>query len=124
LLPPKIEAAMSFSSVLVISTALLPNSEFGAGQVPQGMPITAAGLSAGACRVNSTALFRFIERAVEGPTWLGYFAAQNHPRFVQAMAWRVVFEVMTIAGGGLLFWDLLTIGKKETRPAAVIRQPA
>jgi len=66
----------------------------------------------------------FIERAVEGSTWLGYFAAQNHPWFVQAMAWRVVFGVMTIAGGGLLFWDLLTIGKKETRPAAVIHQPA
>jgi nitric oxide reductase subunit B len=66
----------------------------------------------------------FIERAVEGSTWWGYFAAQNHPWFVQAMVWRVVFGVMTIAGGGLLFWDLLTIGTKETRKAAVIHQPA
>lgn len=66
----------------------------------------------------------FIERAVEGSTWWGYFAAQNHPWFVQAMAWRVVFGFMTVAGGGLLFWDLLTIGKRETRPAAVIQQHA
>jgi nitric oxide reductase subunit B len=65
----------------------------------------------------------FIERAIEGSTWWGYFAAQNHPWFVQAMVWRVVFGIMTLAGGGLLFWDLLTIGTKETRGAAVI-QPA
>jgi nitric oxide reductase subunit B len=66
----------------------------------------------------------FIERAIEGSTWWGYFAAQNHPWFVQAMVWRVVFGIMTLAGGGLLFWDLLTIGTKETRKAAVIHQPA
>ena len=62
----------------------------------------------------------FIERAVEGSTWGGYFAAQNHPWFQQAMHWRLVFGVMTFAGAGLLAWDLLTIGKGETRKALVI----
>jgi len=33
----------------------------------------------------------FIERAVEGSTWGGYFAAQNHPWFQQAMHWRLLF---------------------------------
>ncbi len=31
----------------------------------------------------------FIERAVEGSTWGGYFTAQNHPWFQQAMHWRM-----------------------------------
>jgi nitric oxide reductase subunit B len=62
----------------------------------------------------------FIERAVEGSTWTAYFDAQNHPWFVQAMVWRAIFGLMTIAGGGLLFWDLRVIGKTETRKAAVI----
>ena len=62
----------------------------------------------------------FIERAIEGSTWAGYFTAQNHPWFIQAMNWRMVFGLMTAAGGVLLFWDLLTIGKGETRKAEVI----
>ena len=66
----------------------------------------------------------FIERAVEGSTWAGYFAAQNHPWFMQAMIWRMVFGLMTAAGGGLLFWDLLEIGKGEQRPAAIIGDAA
>jgi nitric oxide reductase subunit B len=66
----------------------------------------------------------FIERAVEGSTWAGYFSAQNHPWFLQAMVWRMVFGLMTAAGGMLLFWDLLTIGKGEIRPAAVITNDA
>jgi nitric oxide reductase subunit B len=66
----------------------------------------------------------FIERAVEGSTWAGYFAAQNHPWFMQAMIWRMVFGLMTAVGGGLLFWDLLEIGKGEQRPAAVIDSEA
>ena len=44
----------------------------------------------------------FIERAVEGSTWYGYFAAQNHPWFMQAMVWRMVFGMMTLAGGVIL----------------------
>jgi nitric oxide reductase subunit B len=59
----------------------------------------------------------FIERAVEGSTWSGYFAAQNHPWFQQAMVWRLVFGVVTLAGVVLLIWDLLTIGRDETRLA-------
>jgi len=57
----------------------------------------------------------FIERAIEGSTWAGYFAAQVHPWFVQGMHWRMVFGVVTALGIILLVWDLLTIGKGESR---------
>lgn len=58
-----------------------------------------------------------IERAIEGSTWAGYFAAQSHPWFQQGMFWREVFGGMFAAGYILLVWDLLTIGKCETRTA-------
>jgi nitric oxide reductase subunit B len=58
----------------------------------------------------------FIERAVEGSTWAGYFAAQTHPWFIQGMRWRMFFGVMMAIGFLLLIWDLLTIGRGETRP--------
>ncbi|BCX89582.1 nitric oxide reductase subunit B [Methylomarinovum tepidoasis] len=59
----------------------------------------------------------FIERAQGGSTWGAYFAAQTHPWFVESMVWRMVFGWVTIAGFVLLVWDLLVIGKYETRPA-------
>jgi len=62
----------------------------------------------------------FIERAIEGSSWGGYFAAQSHPWFVQGMVWRMVFGVMTFLGGILLFWDLLTVGKNEPRKAQAL----
>jgi nitric oxide reductase subunit B len=62
----------------------------------------------------------FIERAVGGSTWAGYFDAQIHPSFVSSMNWRMFFGLMTAAGLGLLVWDLLTIGKGETRKAQEI----
>ena len=62
----------------------------------------------------------FIERAVEGSTWAGYFAAQNHPWFQQAMHWRMLFGLVTLAGVLLLIWDLLTISREEKRPAPVL----
>ena len=55
----------------------------------------------------------FIERAVGGSTWLGYFTAQIHPWFVQGMWWRMFFGFVTLAGIILLVWDLLTIGKSR-----------
>ncbi len=55
----------------------------------------------------------FIERAVGGSTWMGYFAAQIHPWFTQGMEWRMVFGLVTTAGIVLLVWDLLTIGKSR-----------
>ncbi|MBI1888254.1 MAG: cbb3-type cytochrome c oxidase subunit I [Nitrosomonadales bacterium] len=58
-----------------------------------------------------------IERAIEGSSWAGYFAAQSHPWFQQGMFWRMVFGGMFAAGYALLVLDLLTIGKRETRPA-------
>jgi nitric oxide reductase subunit B len=62
----------------------------------------------------------FIERAVEGSTWSGYFSAQNHPSFQSAMVWRWFFGLMTFAGLILLIWDLLTIGKGETRKMTIV----
>ncbi len=61
----------------------------------------------------------FVERAVGGSTWAGYFAGQNHPWFVQAMVWRMIFGWVTAAGTVLLIWDLVTIGAGETRAALV-----
>ena len=62
----------------------------------------------------------FLERAVEGSTWFGYFAAQQQPWFVQSMVWREAFGVMMVLGVILLTWDLVTIGKLETRPARTL----
>ena len=64
----------------------------------------------------------FIERAVEGSSWSGYFAAQVHPWFKEAMVWRLVFGLVTALGFILLVWDLMTIGKGETRTATLIAQ--
>jgi nitric oxide reductase subunit B len=61
----------------------------------------------------------FIERAQEGSSWAGYFAAQMHPWFTQAMFWRQVFGLITALGFILLIWDLTTIGAKESRRALV-----
>ena len=64
-----------------------------------------------------------IERAIEGSTWAGYFAAQAHPWFTQAMSWRQISGWAFALGYILLVWDLLTIGKHEKR-AAVSHVPA
>jgi len=67
----------------------------------------------------------FIERAMGGSTWSAYFAGQNHPWFVESMVWRMIFGWVTIAGFGLLVWDLLVIGKHEVRPAeTLLEEPA
>ncbi len=58
----------------------------------------------------------FIERALQGSTWAGYFLAQQTDWFVQSMNWRAVFGCVTAAGIVLLFWDMLTIGAHESRP--------
>ncbi len=69
-----------------------------------------------------------IERAIEGSSWVGYFAAQAHPWFVQAMKWRQISGYLFSLGYILLVWDLFTIGKRETRPVAQLHtesaQPA
>ena len=62
----------------------------------------------------------FIERALEGSTWSGYFLAQQSAWFVQGMHWRMVFGCMMSIGIVLLFWDMLTIGRTETRPVQVL----
>jgi len=59
----------------------------------------------------------FVERAQLGSSWYGYFTAQMHPWFVQAMFWRQVFGWVTALGLLLLVWDLLAIGRRETRAA-------
>jgi nitric oxide reductase subunit B len=57
----------------------------------------------------------FIERALEGSTWSAYFQAQQTEWFMQGMYWRMVFGWVTAAGLVLLLWDMLTIGRSETR---------
>lgn len=66
----------------------------------------------------------YIERAIEGSTWSGYFEAQKHPWFIQGMVWRQIFGYVTTAGIVILIWDLLTIGKKETKPREGFDQEA
>ncbi len=56
-----------------------------------------------------------VERAIEGSSWMGYFAAQAHPWFVQGMQWRELFGVIFALGFVLLVWDLLTLGRNESR---------
>ena len=62
----------------------------------------------------------FIERAAGGSTWQAYFAGQTTRWFVQAMQWRMVFGVLMTIGLLLLLWDLLAIGRGETRPAKIV----
>jgi len=57
----------------------------------------------------------FIERALGGSTWAAYFEAQSSHWFIQGMYWRQVWGFVTAAGIVILIWDLLTIGKRETR---------
>jgi nitric oxide reductase subunit B len=59
----------------------------------------------------------FIERALNGSTWSGYFEAQRAKWFVQGMYWRQVWGWVTAIGVVLLAWDLLVVGKTETRMA-------
>ncbi len=51
-----------------------------------------------------------------GSTWAAYFAAQSSHWYIQGMNWRLIWGFVTAAGIVLLIWDLLTIGKGETRP--------
>ena len=66
----------------------------------------------------------FVERAMGGSNWAAYFEAQRATWFMQAMFWRQVFGWVTAAGMVLLFWDLVTIGSKETRRMVVPGEPA
>jgi nitric oxide reductase subunit B len=60
-----------------------------------------------------------IERAIGGSDWVAYFTAQSHPWFVQGMQWRQIGGYIFAAGFVLLVWDLMTIGRRETRPAQI-----
>ena len=53
----------------------------------------------------------FIERAVEGSTWSGFFEAQSNLTFIASMNWRLLFGVLMTIGTFVIAWDLLTIGK-------------
>lgn len=64
----------------------------------------------------------FTERALNGSTWAGYFQAQMTEWFKQGMYWRQIFGWVTAAGIVLLFWDLLTIGKRENKPMQVLTE--
>ena len=66
----------------------------------------------------------FIERAMEGSTWSGYFQAQQTEWFMQGMYWRMIFGWVTAAGLLILLWDMLTIGRTETRSIHQLPHPA
>jgi nitric oxide reductase subunit B len=51
---------------------------------------------------------------------MAYFAAQSHRWFMQGMFWRQVGGWVFASGFVLLAWDLMTIGKRETRSTYVI----
>ncbi len=57
----------------------------------------------------------FTERALGGSTWTAYFAAQNAAWFVQGMNWRAIFGFVTAAGLVLLLWDMMVIGRGDSR---------
>jgi len=61
-----------------------------------------------------------IERAIEGSSWVGYFAAQAHPWFIEGMKWRQISGFIFAAGFVVLVWDLVTIGRRETRPTTTL----
>ena len=56
-------------------------------------------------------------------TWAAFFEGQTQPWFVQGMQWRMIFGVVMTAGLVLLLWDMLTIGRGETRPAKEVHAP-
>jgi len=66
----------------------------------------------------------FVERAVGGSTWAAYFQAQLGAWNMQGMYWREIFGLVTTVGLALLIWDLVTIGRRETRPMVLARDPA
>ena len=66
----------------------------------------------------------FIERALGGSTWAAYFEAQRSHWFIQGMYWRQIWGFVTAAGIVILIWDLLTIGKTETRSITVLPKDA
>jgi len=65
----------------------------------------------------------FVERAVGGSTWAAYFQAQLGTWYMQGMYWREIFGLVTTAGLVLLIWDLVTIGRQETRPMVLATDP-
>jgi nitric oxide reductase subunit B len=62
----------------------------------------------------------FVERALEGSTWAGYFKAQTTQWFMQGMYWRQIFGYVTAIGVVLLVWDLIVLGKHENKNAIVV----
>jgi nitric oxide reductase subunit B len=65
-----------------------------------------------------------VERAIGGSDWVAYFAGQSHRWFMQGMFWRMVGGWTFAAGFVLLAWDLMTVGKRETRPALTVQAEA
>jgi len=65
----------------------------------------------------------FVERAIGGSTWAAYFQSQLGAWYIQGMYWREIFGLVTTAGLVLLIWDLVTIGRQETRPMVLATDP-
>ena len=63
----------------------------------------------------------FYERAIGGSTLQAFIEGQSNQWFMQGMSMRLAFGVVFAAGYVMLIYDLLTIGKQKTAPAALLR---
>lgn len=63
----------------------------------------------------------FYERAIGGSTLQAFIEGQSNQWFMQGMSLRLAFGVIFAAGYAVLVYDLLTLGKRKTSQAAILR---
>jgi nitric oxide reductase subunit B len=63
----------------------------------------------------------FYERAIGGSTLQAFIEGQSNQWFMQGMSMRLAFGVIFAAGYVVLIYDLLTIGKRKTSHATILR---
>jgi nitric oxide reductase subunit B len=63
----------------------------------------------------------FYERAIGGSTLQAFIEGQSNQWFMQGMTMRLAFGMIFAAGYVVLVYDLLTLGKRKTSQAAILR---
>jgi nitric oxide reductase subunit B len=63
----------------------------------------------------------FYERAIGGSTLQAFIEGQSNQWFMQGMTMRLAFGMIFAAGYAVLVYDLLTLGKRKTSQAAILR---
>ena len=63
----------------------------------------------------------FYERAIGGSTLQAFIEGQSNQWFMQGMTMRLAFGMIFAAGYTVLVYDLLTLGKRKTPQAAILR---